>query len=87
MLTRSINHLKEKQRRHNKKYDQSRQECIVSNGFIEYSTVCFTAYGKKCKQATEHKQYKTYSRYLVDNCSIAEFKKLNGSKYYETEPQ
>ena len=84
---RLINHLEEKQRRHNKKHDQSTKKCVVCKRFIKDSTLCFAAYGKKSAQATEHKQYKTYSRYLVDNCCVAELKKLNGGKYHETEAQ
>ena len=84
---RLINHLEEKQCRHNKQHDQPCKKCVVSKHFIKDGTLCFTAYGKKGTQATEHKQYKTYSGYLVNNCCIAELKKLNGGKYYETKPQ
>ena len=84
---RSINHLEQKQYCHNKKHDQACKKCVFCKDFIKDGTLCFAAYGKKGTQATEHKQYKTYRRYLVDNCCIAELKELNGSKHHETEPQ
>lgn len=76
---RLINQLKEEQCRHNKKHDQAGKKCIISKRFIQYCPLCFTAYGKKGAQATEHKQYKAYCRHLVDNSCITELKKLNGS--------
>ena len=84
---RLINQPEEKQGRHNKEHKQSCEKGVICQCFIKNGTLCFAAYRKKGAEATKHKQDKTYSRYLVNDCCIAELKELNRRKYEETKTQ